>query len=98
MGTELVQLFVHRETWRLSRDFEQHTAGLAKINGMEIIAVHHRRDVIAKFDEMLAPLEVFGVVLRSKSNVMHRTGSDAAHRGVGLAKQVDDSAGRRIVC
>ena len=46
----------------------------------------------------IAPLELFGVVLRSKSNVMHRTGDDAARRGVGLIKQVNDSAGSRVVC
>ena len=27
----------------------------------------------------------------------HRTGGEAAHRGVGLTKQVNDSAGRRAV-
>src|SRR6478672_6343259 len=97
MRTEFLQFFVQRETWRLSRDFKQHAAGLAEINGMKISAIHHRRDVVAEIDEMLAPLKLFGVVLRSKSNMMHRTGGDAAHRGVGLTKQVNDSAGRRIV-
>src|ERR1700746_2235858 len=98
MRAEFLQFFVQRETWRVSRDFEQHAAGLTEINGMKIIAIHHRRDVVAKIDEMLAPLELFGVVLRSKSNVMHRTGGDAARRGVGLVKQVNDSAGSRVVC
>src|SRR4029077_13950226 len=97
MRAEFIQFFVQRETWRVSRDFEQHAAGFAEINGMKIIAIHHWRDVVAKIDEMLAPLELFGVVLRSKSNVMHRTGGDAAHGGVGLIKQVNDSAGRRAV-
>src|SRR6478672_9855192 len=97
MRSEFLQFFVQRETWRLSRDFEQHAVRLAEINGMKIIAIHHWRDVVAETDEMLAPLELFGVVLRSKSDVMDRTGSDAAHRGVGLRKQVNDSAGRRAV-
>src|SRR5215469_9353881 len=97
MHAEFLQFFVQRKTRRLSRDFEQHAAGLTEIDGMKIIAIHHRRDVVAKIHETLAPLKLFGVVLRSKSNVMYRTGGDAAHRGVGLTKQVNDSAGRRIV-
>src|SRR5215831_5273655 len=98
MRAEFLQFLVQRKTWRLGRDFEQHAAGLAEINGMKIVAIHDRRDVVTKIDEMLAPLELFGVVLRSESNVMHRTGGDAPHRSVGLTKQVNDSAGHRAVC
>src|SRR6266480_4876284 len=97
MHAEFLQVFVQRKTGRLSRDFEQYAAGLAEIDGMKISAIDHRRDFVAETDEMLAPLKVFGVVLRSKGNVMHRTGGDAAHCGVGLTKKVNDSAWRRIV-
>ena len=71
MRAEFFQLFVQRKAGRLSRDFEQHAAGFAEINGMKISAIDHWRDVVAKFDEMLAPLELFRLVLRSKRNVMH---------------------------
>src|SRR4029077_2436787 len=97
MRTEFLQFFVQRKTGWLGRDFEQHAAGLAEINGMKISAIDHRRDVAAKVDEMLAPLELFGLVLRAEGNMMHRTGRNATHRGVGLTKQVDNSAGRRDV-
>src|SRR6266487_5015655 len=97
MCAEFLQFFVQRKTGWLGRDFEQHAAGLTEINGVKISAIHHWRDVVAKIDEMLAPLKLFGVVLRSKSNMMHRTGGDAAHRGVGLTKQVNDSARRELV-
>src|SRR5258707_5323099 len=97
MRAELFQFFVQRKTGRLGSDFEQHAARLTEVNRVKISAIHHWRDVVAKINEMLAPLELFGVVLRSKSNVMHRTGGDPAHRGVGLTKQVNDSAGRRAV-
>src|SRR4029077_1159097 len=97
MRAEFLEFFVQRETWRVGCDFKQHAAGLTEINGMKIIAIHHRRDVVAKIDEMLAPLELFGVVFRSKSNVMHRTGGDAARRGVGLTKQGNDPARRGLV-
>ena len=97
MCTEFFQVFVQRKTGRLGRDFEQHAAGLAEIDGMKISAIHHWRDVVAEIDETLAPLKLFDIVLRSKSNMMHRTGGDPAHRGVGLTKQVDNFAGRRVV-
>src|SRR5215475_1505586 len=97
MRAEFLQFFVQRETGWLGRDFEQHAAGFAEINGMKIIAIHHRRDVVTKIDEMLAPLELFSVVLRSKGNMMHRTRGDSAPRTVGLTQQVNNSARRRIV-
>src|SRR6266536_6714898 len=97
MRAEFLQFFVQRKTGWVSRDFEQHAAGLTEIDGMKISALDHWRDVVAKTDETLVPLKLFGVVLRSKSNVMHRTAGDAAHRGVGLTKQVNDPTGRRAV-
>ena len=71
MRTEFFHFFVQRKTGRLGRDFEQHAAGLAEIDGMKISAVDYWRDVVAKIDEMLAPLELFRLVLRSKRNVMY---------------------------
>src|SRR5215510_8078931 len=97
MCAEFLQLFIKRKTGRLGRDFEQHAAGFAEINGMKIGAVHHRRYVVAKIDEMLTPLELFGVVLCAKGNMMHRTRSDSADRRVGLTKQVNNSARCRVV-
>ena len=97
MPAQFFHFFVQGETGRLGGDFEQHAARLAEINGMKISAIDYRRDVVAKIDEVLAPLELFGFVLRSKCNVMHRTGRDAAHRGVGLTQQVYKFARRRVV-
>ena len=71
MCAEFVQFFIQRKTGRLGRDFKQHAAGFAEINGMKISAIDYWRDVVAKIDKMLAPLELFGLVLRSKRNVMH---------------------------
>ena len=71
MRAEFFQFFVQRKTGRLGRDFEQHAAGFAEINGMKISAIDYWRDVVAKIDEMFAPLELFRLVLRSKRNVMH---------------------------
>ena len=89
MRAELFQFFVQRKTGWLGSDLKQHAAGLAEIDGMKISAIDHRRDVVAEIDEMLAPLQLFRFVLRSKGNMMHRTGRDPAHRGVGLTKQIN---------
>jgi hypothetical protein len=40
---------------------------------------------------------LLGFVLRSKRNVMYRTGCDAAHRSVGLTKEVDNSTRSSVV-
>src|SRR5215472_18791584 len=97
MRAKFVQFFVQSEAGRISRDFKQHAAGFAEINGMKISAIDYWRDVVAKIDETLAPLELFGLVLGSKRNVMHRTGRNAAHRGVWLTQQVDNSSRCRVI-
>ena len=97
MCAELFKLFVQSEAGRLSRDFKKHATGFAEIDGMKIDAIHHRRDIVAEIDEMLAPLELFSIVLCAKRNMMNRTGGDASRPGVGQTKQVNDSARRRIV-
>src|SRR5437762_2348813 len=97
MHTEFFDFLVQRETGWVGRDFEQHAAGFTEVNGMKISAIDYWRHVVAKIDETLAPLELFGLVLRSKRNVMHRTSRDAAGRGVRLTQQVDNSAGRSVV-
>src|SRR6267378_3516050 len=97
MCAELFKLFVQSEAGRLSRDFKKHATRFAEIDGMKIDAIHHWRHIVAKIDEMSAPLELFGIVLCAKRNMMNRTGGDASRPGVGQTKQVNDSARRRIV-
>src|SRR5690349_17496395 len=97
MSAEFFHLFVQCETWRLSRDFKEHTAGFTEINRMKIRAIDYRCDVVAKIDETLAPLKLFSFILASKRNVMHRTSRDLAHRAVGLTQQVYNSAQCRVI-
>jgi len=97
MCAELFELFVQSEAGRLSRDFKKHATRFAEIDGMKIDAIHHRRDIVAEIDEMLAPLELFGIVLCAKRNMMHRTGGDAPHPGVRQTEQVNDSARRGVI-
>src|SRR5437667_7082268 len=97
MRTAFFQFCGQSKTGWLGRDLKKHAAGFAEINRMKIRAIDHRRHVVPKIDETFAPLELFGLVLCAKRNMMHRTRSDAAHTCVGQAKQVNDSAGCRVV-
>src|SRR6266436_5337190 len=97
MLTEFFHLLVQGETGRLGRNLEENATGLSEINRMKIDAIHHRRDIVAEIDEMLAPLELFGIVLCAKRNMMHRTGGDASAPGVGQTKHVNDSSRRRVI-
>src|SRR5262245_46256632 len=97
MRAEFFQFLVQRKTGRVSRDFKQYTAGFAEINGMKIRAINYRCDVVAKVDETLAPVKLFGLILCPKGNVMHRTGRDATHRSVWLTQQVNDPPYRPVI-
>src|SRR5262249_21621457 len=96
-SAEFFDFLVQREPGRLSRNFEQHASGFPEIDRMKISAIDYWRDVVPKIDETLAPLKLFGLVLRSERNVMHRTGRDASHRGIRLTEEIYCSARRRVV-
>jgi hypothetical protein len=53
--------------------------GFAEIDGMKIRPIDHWRDVATKLDEMLAPVQLFGFILRPERNMMHRTRRDSPH-------------------
>jgi hypothetical protein len=97
MRAEFFQLFIESETGRLGRDFKKHAAGFTEINRMKIGAIDDWRDIVAKIDQMFAPLELFVLILCAKRDVMHRPRSDAAHSRIGQTKQVNDSARRRLI-
>src|SRR5919106_5382598 len=96
MIAELFQFFVQSKTGRFGRDFKEHTAGLAEINGMKVNAIDYWCHVVTKSDQMFSPLELLGIVSRAKSNMMHRTRRDLPHPGIRQAKQINDSARWRV--
>jgi hypothetical protein len=46
---------------------------------VEINAIDYWRDVVVEIDQLLAPLQLLGLIFRSKRDVVHRTGRHAAH-------------------
>src|SRR6476620_4040755 len=97
MRTEFFRLFIESKTGWFGRDFKKHAAGFAKINRMKIRAIDYWRHVVAKVDQMFAPLELFVFVLHAKCDVMHRTCRDPPQPGVRQTKQINNSARRRLV-
>src|SRR5438552_3849707 len=97
MCAEFFQPLVQSKTWRLGRDFKKHAAWFAEIDGMKIRPIDHWGHVITKLDELLAPLQLFGFILRPERNMMHRTRSDPARPGVRHAEQINDSTRCRVV-
>src|SRR6516164_4620260 len=77
---------------RISRDFKQNTARLAKINGTEILAVDDWRDVVLEFGERIPPLHLLIVCCRSPRHMMH--GSDGNPSGTPFwgADEIDHAA------
>ena len=70
MRAEFLQFFVQGETGRLRGDFKKDAAGFAEINRMKIGAIDHWCDVVTKLDELVAPIELFGLILRPEGNMM----------------------------
>ena len=54
-------------------NLEQHTAGRAKIDRIEIVAIDHRRHLIPRLKQGLAHLQLPRAILDSKSDVVHRS-------------------------
>ena len=83
MCAEFFQLLVQSKTGRLGRNLEENATGLSEINRMKIRPIDHWGHIVAKIDEMLAPLELFGFILRPERNVMYRSRRDSARPSVG---------------
>src|SRR5271166_967763 len=74
------RILVPIETWLTGRDLEQHAARSAKVNCPEIVAIDDRRDLIARFQQSLAHLELLCAVLDGEGDVVDRA---CALPGVG---------------
>src|SRR5680860_306978 len=90
---QLKQRFVDGEPGRIGGDLQEHAAGLAEVDGAEVVAVDDRRDVIAVLDDLLAPCLLRLVVGRAPGDMVHGAGGHQAPRRLGLADHVDDLAG-----
>ena len=96
MRAEIVRFFVQNETGRFGRDLEKNAARFAEIDRMKINAIDYRSHVVSEFNEMLAPLQLLGIVLGAEGDVMHRPGRNVPGPTVWHAKQINNSAWTRF--
>ena len=75
----------------IGSDLEEHAAGLAEVDGLEVLPVQHRRDIEAQGQNGLPPSELLGLIARAEGDVMHRARAHPSAHLVGLAQQVDNS-------
>src|SRR5438046_8254428 len=68
---EMLWILVDRESRTHRRDLEKHAARLAEVDGLEPVAVDHRRRAGAGLDHSIAPVKLL-IVERSPGDVMHR--------------------------
>src|SRR5207245_4790833 len=97
LGAELFNCFIQCEARRLGSDLEKISAWFPEINRMKVSPIDHWSHVVAEFDQMRAPFQLLGIILRAKGDMMHRPGGDQPRLCVGQAKQIDHSTWRSLV-
>src|SRR6266566_670663 len=45
MGSQLLYCLIYREAWGIGRDLKKDAIRFAKVHRVEVLAVHHRRDI-----------------------------------------------------
>ena len=81
---EMRGVLVAVEARLVGGDLEQHAARRAEIDRPEIVAVDHRRHLVAGVHQRLAHFELLGAVLDREGDVVHRA---RAEIGEGRAGQ-----------
>src|SRR5450755_243291 len=71
MLAEVFNVLIGREAWTIGRNLEQHAAGHAEVDRLEVEAIDHRSYAQADLRKVLAPLEVLFRIGRAEGNVMH---------------------------
>src|SRR6266567_436818 len=91
--TKAFQSLVSCKAGRISRDLKQHPTGFTEVDGMEILAIDDRRNVIFEFREGFPPLHLLGICCRSPCHVMDGPHGYPSRSSFGRANQIDDSTG-----
>src|SRR5947209_7539543 len=54
-GSQLLDGLIHREAGGIGRDLKEDASRLAKVNRVEVLAIHHRRDIEVETSQRPAP-------------------------------------------
>src|SRR6266702_8997292 len=73
MCSELLDWLIHREAWGIGGDLKKDASRFAKVNRVEVLAIHHRSDIEVEASQSLAPRLLLLISGRSPSHVMNRS-------------------------
>ena len=89
---------INRKARWVRSDFEKNSARLAKVDRVEIVAVHLRTDVVAFCDKLVSGSELLGVVISAEGNVMNCPRAEYSGPKTGDAAKVNDRAKAFVAC
>src|SRR5262245_44415699 len=81
---------INKEAWRYGRYFEQDSARLAEIDGLEVAAIHHRRHAQSTLQEILAQRQLLFGRRDGECDMVHGAQSVRRSRRVGIVLNVDE--------
>src|SRR6266516_6974349 len=73
MCSQLLDWLIHREAWGIGGDLKKDASRFAKVNRVEVLAIHHRSDIEVEASQSLAPRLLLLISGRSPSHVMNRS-------------------------
>src|SRR6266702_3857097 len=73
MCSQLLDWLIHREAWGIGGDLKKDASRFAKVNRVEVLAIHHRSDIEVEASQSLAPRLLLLISGRSPSHVMDRS-------------------------
>src|SRR5260370_7938278 len=88
-----LQSLVSCKAGRISRNFKQHAAGFAKVNGAEILTVDDWRNVVVEFRQRISPLQLLVICRGSPCHVMDGPHRNPSRSSLGRANQIDATTG-----
>src|SRR6266487_2227519 len=76
MCSQLLDWLIYREAWGIGRDLKQDASRFAKVNRVEVLAIHHRRDIEVETSQRPAPRLLLLISRRSPGHMMDRPSSN----------------------
>src|SRR5438876_12374134 len=73
MCSQLLYWLVYREAWGIGRDLKQNASRFAKVNRVEVLAIHHRSDIEVETSQRPAPRLLLLIIRRSPCHMMDRS-------------------------
>ncbi len=93
VGAELFGGFIDGHAGAVCGDFEEDAAGLAEVNGAEVVAVHDGGDVVAVGVERVEPGLLGGIIGGAEGDVMDLACAHAGALGVWGGEDIDGAGG-----